>query len=333
MSPKNIIVTGVTGFIGYHLALQLAKVYSNVIGIDNNLRGGADSAKEKLQEAKVHYIDCDLSNYSELVERCSKYIIDCEYIYHLAAYNGTQNFYKYPYKVIKNSSLPTMNIVEFVIKNELNCKILYTGSSESYAESVNRGIEKIPTNESALVSLGSLNNPRWSYSCGKTFGEYLLSSANIQYGLQSVIARVHNIYGPRMGKNHFFPDFINRLLEGDFSVYGAKQTRSFCHISDCCNALIYLMESDIDFGIYNVGSNNEINIYDCAELIMEIMNVEGELKILEPPIGSVNRRCPDISKINRLLGDNWEKKELKSGLIELVKWYSQKNLELEKNFQ
>ena len=257
----------------------------------------------------------------EINSKCKDVLNQANQIYHLAAYNGTKNFYEVPYSVILNSSLSTINIVNFILVNKVNAKILYTGSSESYAEGVNRGFVDIPTNEKSFLSLGDHNNPRWSYACAKTYGEYLLFSANLQYDLEFLVARVHNIYGPRMGYNHFFTDFLSRIKENNFELYGGNQTRSFCNIFDCCRALVMLMNSNKSREIYNVGSSQEIKIYDCAKKIMDISNIKGKIVNLPSPDGSVLRRCPEISKLRSLIGVSWEKVSLEDGLKDLIKWY------------
>ena len=160
MRDDIVVVTGATGFIGYHLSIFLSKEGYKVVGIDNDIRGGEKSALNKFNKYEINYINCDMNSSSDLEEKCGEYLSSTKRIFHLAAYNGTQNFYKKPYSVIINSSLPTINLVKFIVENSIKTKILYTGSSESYAESVNRGYVDVPTNEESILSLGSPQNPR-----------------------------------------------------------------------------------------------------------------------------------------------------------------------------
>lgn len=330
MDKKNVVITGASGFIGFHLAIYLADLGYEVTGIDNNLRGGEKSAVDYLKKENIKYLNCDLCNQNEIRDKCAEVLSKSDYIYHLAAFNGTQNFYNFPYKVIRNSSLPTINLVDFLIENNLSPKILYTGSSESYAESTNRNLTTIPTHENALVSLGDFDNPRWSYACGKTYGEYVLSNAYMEYGIRFLIARVHNIYGPRMGLNHFFSDFIKRAKSNIFEVYGPEQTRSFCYVKDCCKALNLLMISEENAEIFNIGSTREITVMESAKIILSLMKIDHQISSLEAPSGSVARRCPDITKLKRIVGNNWETVSLEEGLSNLIQWYNfeQNNEEL-----
>tara|TARA_Y100000589_G_scaffold74281_1_gene67603 strand:- start:9260 stop:10249 length:990 start_codon:yes stop_codon:yes gene_type:complete len=322
MKENNVLVTGACGFIGYHLSIFLSNIGYKVTGIDNNIRGGERSAIYDFDKHGIDYINCDMKSIQDFQSKCGEKLSSTSKIYHLAAFNGTQNFYSKPYSVILNSSLPTINLINFIVENNIKTKILYTGSSESYANSVIKGIVNIPSDEDSLLSLGSHENPRWSYACAKTYGEYLLFAAGFQYKLDFIIARVHNIYGIRMGLNHFFTDFIRKIKNNNYEILGADQTRSFCHIMDCCRALVLLMDTSQTQQIFNIGSSREIKINKCAEKIMSISNNIGQLIEKPAPEGSVSRRCPDLRKLISAIGNEWEQVSLEDGLVELVDWYS-----------
>ena len=81
-----------------------------------------------------------------------------------------------------------------------------------------------------------------------------------------------------MGKIHFFPDFIQRICNGDFSLYGGDETRSFCYVEDCCEALEQLAVKAKSGSLYHVGSEDEVLIEDAANLIMKLMKKEGIYK-------------------------------------------------------
>jgi nucleoside-diphosphate-sugar epimerase len=142
-----------------------------------------------------------------------------DYVYHLATINGTQNFYSIPYDVAVSCVIPTWNLIEH-FKHDKSVKFILAGTPESYASTVDAGYASIPTPESVLLSISSSLEPRWSYAAGKIFAEVLVSNANKQFGLRFLIARFHNIYGPRMGHFHFIPDFLHRVQSKNFTLYG-----------------------------------------------------------------------------------------------------------------
>ena len=326
---NTYLVTGATGFIGFHLTVKLKKLGFNVLAIDNNLRGGYESSIEYLKKNDIKLLDIDLCDQTA-INKLDNVLTNINGIYHLAAFNGTNNFYKKPYSVLKNSSIPILNLINKLIDLDLSPKILYTGSSECYALGVKEGFNPIPTPEDAILALGSSNNPRWSYACGKLLGEYAVFNAYKEFGIPFVIARVHNIYGPRMGQNHFFSDFIKRCLKREFYLYGPYQTRSYCYIDDCIDALILLMNhDDANLNIFNVGSSREIRNIDCANLILKKLNINNQLEYRDPPIGSIDRRKPDLTKLFSLFPSLMDQTILEEGLESTITWYSENNLDFD----
>ena len=333
MSPQKLktnsfLVTGATGFIGFHLAVKLKKLGFNVLAIDNNIRGGHKSSREYFEELGIKLLDIDLCDQTQ-INQLDNVLLKVDGIYHLAAFNGTNNFYKKPYSVLKNSSQPLINLINKLIDLNLSPKLLYTGSSECYAFGVKQGFNSIPTSEETILSLGPLSNPRWSYACGKLIGEYALFNSYQEFGIPFVIARVHNIYGPRMGLNHF-SDFITRCLDGKFYLYGPHQTRCYCFIDDCIDALILLMNNDkTNSNVFNVGSEMEIRNIDCAQLILNELKINNELDFKDPPKGSINRRKPDLSKLFSMFPSLKEQTSLEDGIKSTVAWYSKRNIDFD----
>ena len=326
------IVTGATGFIGFHLSLKLKELGYKVLAIDNNLRGGNKSSIKYLQDNDIKFLNIDLCSQSQINILDNESVKKIKGIFHLAAFNGTNNFYKKPFSVLKNSSIPLINLIDKMVSLNISPKILYTGSSECYAFGVKKGFNSIPTSEDAILAIGPQDNPRWSYASGKLLGEYALFNAFQEYGIPFVIARVHNIYGPRMGLNHFFSDFINRCINNEFYLYGPDQTRSYCYIDDCVDALILLMNSnESNYNIFNVGSSREIKNIECAKLILDELNINHEMSFKDPPKGSIDRRKPDLTKLFKLFPSLANQTSLEKGLKLTVAWYSDKNLDFDEN--
>lgn len=331
LKANSFLVTGATGFIGFHLAVKLKKLGFNVLAIDNNLRGGNNSSIEYFEKIGIKFLDIDLCDKTQFNE-LDNVLSNVDGIYHLAAFNGTNNFYNKPYSVLKNSSLPLFNIIDKLIELDLSPKVLYTGSSECYAYGVKKGFNSIPTSEETILALGALNNPRWSYGCGKLIGEYALFNSYEEFGIPFVIARVHNIYGPRMGLNHFFSDFITRCLNGLFYLYGPYQTRCYCFIDDCIDALILLMNNDeTNLNVFNVGSNTERRNIDCAKLILSELDINRKLEFKDPPKGSTERRKPDLKKLFSIFPSLINQTSLEEGLKSTVAWYANNNLDFDCN--
>lgn len=320
---SKYLITGGAGFIGFQLASHLSKIKSNKVYIfDNFTRGNEDvDFVNLLKKDNVFLIDRDITSPSSFND-----LNDFDFIYHFAAINGTNNFYSIPDDVIKVGVIGTINILDW-FKNQNRGKLIFSSSSETYA-----GAEKllgskfpIPTDETIPLVINDPKNIRWSYGGSKIIGEVLMYSYMKKYGLNSQLGliRFHNIYGPRMGFDHVIPQFIERIInkENPFNIYGATATRAFCFIDDAINALELIMNNEKSMGdVFNIGNDKEeIQIVDLSKKLFNVANYQVDTKIQNAPKGSVDRRCPDISKIKKL---GFEPSvSLDEGLIKTLKWY------------
>ena len=264
---KKILVTGSSGFIGSYLVTALEKNGYTVYCADKKI--GIDL--------------CDQTTVKNLP--------DVDIVFHAAAFNGTKYFYTNPWDVATNNILPTQYLLDRYL-NQCN-HFIFTGTCESYAGSVDTFGYSVPTDEQVPLTVNDILNPRWSYGGSKIASELLCAAAHQQFGQPFTIIRYHNIYGPGQ-VDHFIPEFANRLRQGNTVLHGHSNTRSFFYITDAIDATIKLLDAPIN-GPINVGSDEEISILAVANLIKTYLNVSDQLVLHPAPLGSVSRRCPDIS--------------------------------------
>jgi nucleoside-diphosphate-sugar epimerase len=293
------MVTGAAGFIGFHLTRALAARGDTVIAVDNFIRGERDAALEALAALpNVTFVEADLTRENDVADLPA----DVERVYHMAALNGTQNFYERPMDVIRCSTLPTIFLAERLRDSGLK-RFVYAGTSESYASTVTRFDWPVPTAEDVPLSLDGVDNPRWSYAASKMHGEVVTIQAGRTYGYPWSIIRYHNVYGPRMGDRHVVPDFFERMREGRYELFGHADTRSFLYIDDAVRATLALGESEACANeIVNIGSPEEITIAALGERMMAVRGIDSAITLHPSPAGSVKRRAPDIAKLQRLTG-------------------------------
>ena len=163
---------------------------------------------------------------------------------------------------------------------------------------------KIPTDESAPLSVPDVLNPRYSYSGGKLISELLAINFGRKHFERVLIFRPHNVYGPDMGFEHVIPQLASRLQAAGkkqpsgklrFEIQGSGQeTRSFCFIDDLVAGIMVTREKGEHLGIYHIGTSEEVSIDDLAHRIAAIAGREIELVAGKPRAGSPLRRCPDI---------------------------------------
>jgi UDP-glucose 4-epimerase/UDP-glucuronate decarboxylase len=315
---KKVLVTGGAGFIGYHLSKHLANQGNEVTIIDNLFRGKMDNElKELIEMENVKYIEADLTNYNFF----EKLDDDYDYVYHLAAINGTKYFYEIPDKVLRTNILSAINILDWFVNSESK-KILFTSSSETYAGAMRKFELDIPTPEDVPLCIEDVKNPRWSYAGSKIIGELLFTNYAKKHDFDMAIVRYHNIYGPRMGYEHVIPEFLLRIYKktDPFPVYG-NTSRAFCYIEDAVEATELVMENKNCNGeVLNIGNDlEEISMVDLAKTMFEVLNYDAKIDIKSTPKGSVDRRCPNISKLKKMT-DYKPKINLNAG-IELTHRY------------
>jgi UDP-glucose 4-epimerase len=311
------LVTGAAGFIGYALADRLASRGDvEVVCVDCFVRGEADAAYEALgARPNVTRIDCDLTDPAAV-----EALPDVDVIFHMAALNGTQNFYERPFEVVRHCTLPTLNLLSRYAGSPVQ-RFVYAGTSEAYASTVTRFGWPVPTAEDVPLSFDDPSNVRWSYGASKMHGEVAVFAAAAQTGLKHSVIRYHNAYGPRMGDKHVVPDFLIRGRKGEYVLYGWEDTRAFIYIDDAVTATIAIAETPACEGeIVNIGAVRETRIDELGRLMMDAAGWTGEIALQPSPKGSVKRRAPDTSKLTRLTGfqETWT---LEDGLKVTADYY------------
>lgn len=314
----KILITGATGFIGAHLAKHALDNNFVVHMCDNNIRGEKDQFIDTLINRGAKFIQCDLTRLDEVIKLDKNYDI----VFHLAAINGTENFYTIPYDVMRVNILTTMNLLEYL--KDTGAKFVYSSSSETYARTFKYQPELIPTPENIDLCVGDIFNPRYSYGGSKMAAELLVANFFHQHNLDFQIIRYNNIYGPRMGFKHVMPQFIKRahFKENPFTIFGSLQTRSFCYVDDAVEATMGLSLTQKN-GIFNIGNDRqEIKIIELANKIISAFNYKPDFNIKNPPKGDVQRRCPDISKLRDTI-NFVPKYDIDMGIERTIEWYSE----------
>jgi UDP-glucose 4-epimerase len=302
----NILITGIAGFMGSHLADELLKRGHKVYGIDN-LIGGYES---NVPKDATWWVE-DLSNF-DAIEPMFK---DIDLVIHTActAYEGLSVFS--PALVTKNTSGITATVLSASVKHNVK-KFIHMSSMARYGTQ-----PQIPFTEDMVPM------PQDPYGIAKYAAELLVKNISETHGMDYVILVPHNIIGPRQKYDDPFRNvasiMINRMLSGKQPIiYGdGNQTRCFSFISDVINPIIKACETDIANGkIINIGPDEEfISINRLAEIIANILDFD-----LDPIY--VNGRPQEVKHANcsadlaRKLLDYKTSVSLKDGLTELCNW-------------
>ena len=255
----KILITGVAGFLGSHLAEKLSVLGHEVVGIDNMIGGYKDNVPKNIE---FHNIDCcDF-------EKVKKVMKGIQIVYHCAAtaHEGLSVFS--PYEITKNNFLASVSLFSAAI-NEKVKRIVFCSSMARY------GSQEYPFTESMKP------NPVDPYAISKVAAEQVLMNLCELNKIEWVIAVPHNIIGPRQKYNDPFRNvvsiMINRMLQGKAPIiYGdGNQTRCFSYIDDCLSCLLPMLdEKNLNKQIINIGPDEEfVTINKVAELCSNITGV------------------------------------------------------------
>ncbi len=287
---KRILITGGTGFIGSAISNFFSKKGYKITILDNNSRGKLKRIKDN--NKNINFILGDITKFEDVLKASKKQ----DYIFHLAAINGTKFFYQKPDKVLDVSCKGIINVVE--VAKKLKIKNVFLASSSEVYHYPN----KIPTDEQEPIKIPDVFNPRYSYAGGKILTE-LVGINNAKFFNKMIIFRPHNVYGSDMGDEHVVPELIEKVKSAKkiLKIKGSGlETRSFIYIDDFVKAFYLIFKKGKHLNIYNIGTEEQIKIIDLANLIIKIFKKKIIIKKDQIAKGGTKHRMPNIKKIRKL---------------------------------
>lgn len=311
---RRAVVTGGGGFIGAYLTKRMVADGWSVAVVDNMVRGDARRFADVADD--VELFTCDVRDQAAL----EKAFAGAEVVMHLAAVNGTENFYTNPELVLEVGMLGALAVTNAARAADVP-DLVFASTAEVYQTPA-----VIPTPETIPLMLPDSLNPRYSYGGGKIVSELIAFNYGREHYRKVQIFRPHNIFGPDMGWKHVEPQFIMRALDakdagdGTFPIQGdGTETRSFLYVDDCVDGILTMYDKGGHREIYHIGSEDEITIRELAGRIGKIVGIDLDIRPGELPKGGTRRRCPDVTKMRGL---GWAPRVgLDDGLERTVAWY------------
>ncbi len=311
-SGKRVVITGVAGFIGSHLAETLLDRGFSVVGIDNLLTGDIANISH-IANRDFLVIKHDVTNYI---------YIDgpVDYVLHWASPASPADYLEFPIPTLKVGALGTHKALG--LAKAKGARFVLASTSEVYGDPLEH-----PQKETYWGNVNPIG-PRGVYDEAKRFAEAMTVAYHRYHGLDTKIVRIFNTYGPRMRVNdgRAVPTFIPQALRNeDISIFGdGSQTRSFTYISDLVDGVIRLMHSDLNEPT-NIGNPHEMTIEEIGRTIIRMTGSKSRIVQRPLPTDDPKVRQPDITRARTLL--KWEPKvPLEQGLTQTIEYFRKKVL-------
>ena len=310
----RVLITGGAGFIGSHLADALLAQGDDVTILDNLTTGSTSNIAHIADQITIYSGDI---RDEALVESLVK---EADLVLHMAAALGVKNIME---NTVESVSINfTGSDVVLKAATEFKKRLIIASTSEIYGKNPNQ-----PLNEESDRVVGAPQKIRWTYSDAKALEEAIAHTLHRTHGLKVTTVRFFNTVGPRQTGQYgmVLPRFIKQALNNeDVTIYDdGSQSRVFCHVQDAVRAVIALAKDDSTIGdYYNVGGVGEITIKALASKIIERTGSKSKLVSIPfdeaygPGFEDMQRRVPDISKINAKLG--WQPTHTLDAIIDDV---------------
>lgn len=308
----DVLVTGGAGTIGSTLVDQLVDAgAAKVVVLDNLVRGRRANLDEALASGRVDLVEGDIAD-RDLVHDLTR---GKDLVFHQAAIRITQCAEE-PRLALEVLVDGTFNVVEAAAEHRVD-KLVAASSASVYGMA-----EDFPTGERHHH-----HNNDTMYGAAKSFNEGLIRSFRAMKGLDYVILRYFNVYGPRMDVHGLYTEVLVRWMERIADgqpplIFGdGLQTMDFVVTTDIARANILAAASEVTEGVYNVASGQETSLLELAEALLRVMC--SDLHVEHGPDRAVNgvvRRLADTSSAERDL-DFRAEIGLEEGLRDLVEWW------------
>ncbi|MFC9560131.1 NAD-dependent epimerase/dehydratase family protein [Agromyces sp. NPDC056965] len=312
LQGATVLVTGGAGTIGSTLVDQLLDAGVDRIEIlDNLVRGRVENIAPAIASGRVTLVDGDIRD-RDLVHDLTR---GKDLVFHEAAIRITQCAEE-PRLALEVLVDGTFNVLEAAAEHRV-AKLVSASSASVYGMA-----EDFPTGERHHHH----NNDTF-YGAAKSFNEGMVRSFHAMYGLDHVMLRYFNVYGPRMDVHGLYTEvlvrWMERIADGEPPlIFGdGLQTMDFVFTRDVARANVLAAASDLREGVYNVASGSETSLLELAQALLRVMGSDLAVEHgPDRPVNGVVRRLADTAAARRDLGFVAEV-GLEEGLAELVEWW------------
>lgn len=315
LSNSKVLVIGGAGFIGSFVVSELLKEdVAEIVIYDNFARGKREYLVEQLKDPRcsifpiggdirdIDILDTAMTGKDYVISLAAMWLLHCK---------------DYPRTAFEVNIAGTFNILETCVKNNIK-KLIWSSSASVYGDAV-----ELPMTESH-----PFNNKNF-YGASKIAGEAMATAFNDRYGLQVIGLRYMNVYGPHQDQTAAYtgvvPIMLNKIEANESPVINGdgRQAYDFIYVEDVARCNVEALKSDMEFGMYNVGTEIQTSIKELCDLILDMKN--SPLKVTYKPYSAddarslVQNRIGSRRKAENEIGFKY-KFDLREGLQKLIEW-------------
>jgi len=307
---ETYLVTGAAGFIGRSIAAELLARGKKVRGIDNFVTGKRENL---LGLEAMDFIEADINDTAAVAKACRG--VEC--IFHEAAIPSVPRSIEDP---VTSNHAGVSGTVQLLVaaKDAKVRRVVYAGSSSVYGNT-----PTLPKSEQMQPS------PISPYAVAKLAGELYMQSFTRVYGLETVVIRYFNVFGPWQDPTSHYSGilaiFTMKMLAGETpTIYGdGEQSRDFTFIQNVVHGNLLASEAPaerVSGKVFNIATGNRVTLNQTVEILRRATGYTGEVRYAAERSGDVKHSLADISRAKESFGYE-PLVDFNEGIERTVAWY------------
>ena len=308
----HLVITGGCGFIGSNFIRQVLATRPGwrIINVDKlTYAGNPASLSDLAGNPNYKFFKADICDRALMTEI---FAAKPDAVVHFAAESHVDRSIMGPEIFVQTNVMGTQVLLEVARGAKLG-RFLHVSTDEVYGS----------LGPTGLFSETTPLAPNSPYSASKTGSDLLVNAYHHTYGMDTVITRCSNNYGPYQYPEKLIPLLVTNLMDGkQIPIYGdGLNVRDWLHVDDHCSGILLALEQGKAGEVYNIGGNNEReNIAIAKKLLSLLGKGEESIKYVEDRLGHDRRYAIDATKITTQLG--WKPRhDFESGIASTVEWY------------